>query len=1210
MSFGASPGLFALPRQPPREPLGSRRSRPGRSPSLALLVLQAATVLAAVVLFAAQSASAAGVHPALFASDAFDAPLPGVASATFSVFSVALTDATTQRFEWAQIDVALARPLSILPATADNNTSSAAEAKPDPFSLFRMIKGDNEDGDTDFPADASDSHYSQHDFFSSTPHPLNKLLSLSCPPSTGITAAQLHNADAHETRSSADSSSSSGSGSDSSATTPATSPAASATSGLARVPVSDDLESLFLSGVPTVMPAAPTPAEAAAAAARAARSGAGAGGVLSLLQGRRRAAQPLVTLVSHLSSSANSASAAADAAATQPNFPSAASSGAGISALRVHVLLSAPASLAPARAPLSAEALALCTLTLAPRAHGPWPVDAASLAPVSGAIPLVPALQPSPAVASVATGSANSHGDAAAAENEDAAESAALAAEAVSDAALAQALTGGIRALRRQQRLRAAQVAAQRQQQALLQRAEGRPGAPAGPDDFSIFLQTGERTARAQTAATTSADAAGSSFVSASASASAANGRASSGNKVESAVPLAGATLLTPAAAAAASASAHSSATRGLKALGYADVPLPASARNRRIDAKNTMLASFHSKLAPTADPNAAQAAAAAATGAAAGAAKGRRGAVDSGVAEIDSLFDSATPQQERVQSAAAEKLGRPVSSLTASLLAKMDAAPAAANTAANAASESSLIETEADAEAKAAAAAAAKAEAEAQAARDRAQAAAAAALQAAEDAEDADNETFEHASALAAVGQSEEDLGDLTTVFFETAAKVDAVLLMESRAGLQARATGGAGAGARARTQQILASIVDPICEMVPPVMGEVSMNALLPQVAKTIKAAIGDLTVDAMMPEDLNEMVGKITSQPERGADGQPQTKLLRFESAMKNLVKDDESDGGRQMQEKLAEEGQPDMVSSASTRMGVANGGAAGSFIETAEDSPTMKKLLAYGRRALAQVETEMAAEASAPRSSYGTSASFIESGSSAGYGEEPTPNSGEPQTVRGSIDMGVKTALANKLVAAFMTDTVPNAINLMHQSLSFNVDKIVNNTVTREASRSLTVSLTHSLIESLTHTSFRIFSQSLTRLVSQSLTRATIHSVSNAVAQTATRAMTRTPVADVFCELCRMGKDVYRQTPDKVAEFCDACWSAEAAGQQTEHYTGQYAKFYTTYYAWHYGGHYARLFADDYILGRSQSMTSIFPPVPNQRPAAAATTTPAG
>jgi len=343
-----------------------RRLAPVRLSARWVLLLLTATLVLALP---SAAASAAGTAPV-----AADAPLPGVTSSTYSIASVALTDAQTQRFTWAQIDVVLSRPLAFVAVAS--TAAAAGQSVHDYATLFRGAG-----------ANATASLLSEHAFFASSRHPLNRLLALRCPPSSSSSSSPaaaaappvlLSNAAVHAR---------------------AEHEALGDTAALlarARA-LGDDLETLLLSGAPTVLPSA------AAAAAAAEAAGDGNGSVLSLLQGRRRAAQPLPTLVALLSSSdkpthtaaadtttftasadAGAGAGAAAGAAAGANFPSPGSGGA-VSVLRVHVLLSAPSAFAAGTTTASAAtataeataaetaeaaagALARCQLLLLPAA--------------------------------------------------------------------------------------------------------------------------------------------------------------------------------------------------------------------------------------------------------------------------------------------------------------------------------------------------------------------------------------------------------------------------------------------------------------------------------------------------------------------------------------------------------------------------------------------------------------------------------------------------------------------------------------------------------------------------------------------------------------------------------------------------------------------------------------------------------------------------
>lgn len=188
---------------------------------------------------------------------------------------------------------------------------------------------------------------------------------------------------------------------------------------------------------------------------------------------------------------------------------------------------------------------------------------------------------------------------------------------------------------------------------------------------------------------------------------------------------------------------------------------------------------------------------------------------------------------------------------------------------------------------------------------------------------------------------------------------------------------------------------------------------------------------------------------------------------------------------------------------------------------------------------------------------------------------------PVKYKYAIDFTTKASTASRLVNMVVNLPTRQAIDLMQQSLTLNMFKHLNRTVTRRVARALSVSLTQSIGSQLTRMTLNIFTRALTIKPAQSLTRILSSTLTNTVALTVTRALTRAPVADIFCELCRKGEELYSQQAEHVLQFCDACWSAEVAGQHSEYITAYYANYYNHYYTWHYGGYYAERFADGYF-----------------------------
>ncbi len=298
----------------------------------------------------------------------------------------------------------------------------------------------------------------------------------------------------------------------------------------------------------------------------------------------------------------------------------------------------------------------------------------------------------------------------------------------------------------------------------------------------------------------------------------------------------------------------------------------------------------------------------------------------------------------------------------------------------------------------------------------------------------------------------------DMATVFFQTSTHIEAAL------------------GSGTYSQQILAAIVDPIIEMVPPVLAEVAMDIVLPPAVDTVKAVLSDSMIEYFIPKATHE----ILPMP------------------IYNTLKRDLN------------------LPSNSVKLGFEDG--------------------AEGK---------------------------------------------EAEKYNYAIDMTTKASVASRLVNMVTADPSREAIDIMHQSLGRNLFVHLNRTVTRRAARALSVALTQSLGNQLTRMTLNIFTHQFTVQPAQSLTRILSATLTNTVALTVTRALTRAPVADIFCELCRKGADDYDQGENAVLEFCDACYSAEVAGQHAEYITAYYANYYNHYYTWHYGGHYARHFAEGYF-----------------------------
>jgi len=307
----------------------------------------------------------------------------------------------------------------------------------------------------------------------------------------------------------------------------------------------------------------------------------------------------------------------------------------------------------------------------------------------------------------------------------------------------------------------------------------------------------------------------------------------------------------------------------------------------------------------------------------------------------------------------------------------------------------------------------------------------------------------------------SDRPMQDLATIFFETANKIDAVM-----------ASGLA-------TEQVLSSVADPVVEMVPPILAEVSMKIMLPAFVGVAKNTMADAANKFYLPPEVSALMPMpiYTQMHERSL-------VLPY----------------------------------------------------------TLKSMTKHSN-----------------------------------VTDQSIPVGGQKYP----IDWTSKATIASRLLNFLLAEPLRESLDIMHGSLTANMFAHLNRTVTRRAARALSVALTQSLGAQLTRMSLNIFTRTFTVKPAQSLTRILSSTLTNTLALTVTRALTRAPVADIMCELCRKGKDDYDQSEQHVLEYCDACWSAEVAGQNQEYYTAYYANYYNWYYTHHYGGYYAKHFAEGYF-----------------------------
>lgn len=343
---------------------------------------------------------------------------------------------------------------------------------------------------------------------------------------------------------------------------------------------------------------------------------------------------------------------------------------------------------------------------------------------------------------------------------------------------------------------------------------------------------------------------------------------------------------------------------------------------------------------------------------------------------------------------------------------------------------------------------------------------------------------------------------------------------------------------------QYVLSSMIDPIIEMVPPILGEITMNTVMPEVVTRVREKLPPKLIEYMMPEDsTNKIRDILLNMP-------PATVTLPGNKVTHALPYDE--------------------------MKGYTHEGA--SFVETKADTTfsatsTSQANAMAKLRALANIGTRAEVGVSS------RSKTLAREGAGAGEGNA------EAEPIPYSIVAGTKSALASRMVLAFLSETVENAANIMHNSLSHNIYKHTWRMLTYKLSRSMSVALNQQLIPALANMINNIFSKSLPILAVKPMTQLLTRSLTNSVALTVTKALTRAPAADVFCELCRSGEEKYSQEAANVKDFCAACFSAESESQYIDYYTAYYADYYGRYYDWYYSGHYAKEFALDHIYKRT-------------------------